>query len=89
MRVLQRAVEALGSERALAHELRVPLRDLASWLDGSERPTRDYFLAAVDLLIESSDISGLERLHSLEPGHVDPLDSLNAVGANRSKTLKP
>jgi hypothetical protein len=57
MRVLQRAVELLGSERALARALRVPMPELFGWLKGSERPTRAIFLAAVDVLIERGDPS--------------------------------
>jgi hypothetical protein len=59
MRVLQRAVEILGSERALARELRVPLPELFTWLKGAERPTRPMFLAAVDVLIEHGDSNSL------------------------------
>jgi hypothetical protein len=55
MRVLQRAAEVLGSERALARALRVPMADLFMWLKGSERPTRALFLAAVDILLERGD----------------------------------
>jgi hypothetical protein len=55
MRVLRRAAELLGSERALARELRVPLRELFAWLEGAERPARPAFLTAVDILIDQGD----------------------------------
>jgi hypothetical protein len=55
MRVLRRAADLLGGERALARELRVPSADVFLWLKGIERPTRAVFVAAVDLLIEHED----------------------------------
>jgi hypothetical protein len=62
MRVLQRGAELLGSERALARYLRVPMPDLFLWLKGAERPTRATFLAAVDLLMERGDTTALEGM---------------------------
>jgi hypothetical protein len=67
MRVLQRAAEILGSERALARELRVPMLELFMWLRGSERPTRPVFLAAVDILIEHDDVNSLGADASMPP----------------------
>jgi hypothetical protein len=55
MRLLRRVAELLGSERALAGELRVSLREVFAWLEGSERPARPIFLAAVDILIDRGD----------------------------------
>ena len=62
MRVLQRAVELLGSERALARRLRVPMPDLFAWLKGTDRPPRALFLDAVDLLIERGDLGALDSI---------------------------
>jgi hypothetical protein len=59
MRVLRRAADLLGGERALARELRVPSVDVLIWLEGTERPTRPVFIAAVDLLIEHGDVYAL------------------------------
>ena len=59
MRVLQRAVEILGSERALARRLRVPMPSLFAWIKGNDRPTRTVFLQAIDLLVEHGDTSSL------------------------------
>ncbi len=53
--VLHKAVEVLGSERALASALRITRHDLALFLSGAERPTRSIFLAACDILIERGD----------------------------------
>jgi len=55
MRVLQRAAELLGSERALARKLRVPMPALFSWLKGTDKPPRALFLEAVDVLIAHDD----------------------------------
>lgn len=75
MRILQRGVEILGSERALARHLHLSMPDLLAWLKGAEKPTRAMFLAAVDLLIEHNDKSGLGALHSLSPDRADSSDS--------------
>jgi hypothetical protein len=52
MRVLRRAADLVGGERALARELRTPVADVLAWLEGAARPARPVFLAAVDILIE-------------------------------------
>jgi hypothetical protein len=59
MRVLQRAAEVLGSERALARRLRVPMPSLFAWIKGNDRPTRTVFLEAIDILVEHGDTSSL------------------------------
>ncbi len=51
MRVLQRAAELAGSERALARRLHVPLADLCAWLSGVEQPPLGTFLDAVDVML--------------------------------------
>jgi len=52
MRVLQRAVQLLGSERAVARQLRVPMPELFIWMRGAEETPQVVFLRAVDLLID-------------------------------------
>jgi hypothetical protein len=79
MRVLGRCVKAMGSARAVAHALRVPMLDLQLWLQGTERPPRSYLLAAIDLLVERHDVGGLTELHSLVPGHIDPTRASGAT----------
>jgi hypothetical protein len=71
MRVLQRAVEKLGSERALARRLRVPMPDLFAWLKGSDRPPRVLFLEAVDILVECGDLPALDPAPAAERGDSD------------------
>ncbi len=66
VRVLRRAIELMGGERPLAKRLRVPMHDLQMWLDGTEKPTRALFLAAVDVLIEHDDTDTLAAVMPLE-----------------------
>ena len=74
MRVLQRGVDVLGSERALAAHLQVSQADLSAWVKGSQRPPSELLLAATDLLLGHGDTIGLGQLHSMAPGHDDALD---------------
>jgi hypothetical protein len=52
MRVFRRAAELLGSERALARHLWLTSLELAMILRGAEKPPREVFVEAVDLLLE-------------------------------------
>jgi hypothetical protein len=70
-RVVQRARELLGSDKALARELRVTVPDLLLLLSGVQRPTRRGFLAAVDILIAHNDIDGLSAMHSVSSERID------------------
>jgi hypothetical protein len=78
VRVLSRARELLGSDKALAHELRVTVPDLLLLLAGVQRPTRWVFLAAVDILIAHNDIDGLSAMHSVPSEHIDVPDCMSA-----------
>ena len=62
MRVLQRCVELLGNERALARQLRISLPDLFMLLKGDEKPTKQMFLEATDILMERGGVAGLDEL---------------------------
>ena len=86
MRVLERAVELLGSHAALAKHLHVSQHDLMLWLEGLERPTRAMFLSAIDVLLERSDTAGLASLHSLHSDHDDPLVFLSRSGRTSPDT---
>ena len=72
MRVLQRAVEILGSERALARRLRVPMPSLFAWIKGNDRPTRTVFLQAIDILIENGDTGSLTGAAVKPPAGAGP-----------------
>jgi hypothetical protein len=56
----------LGSERALARYLRVPMPDLFAWMrPGAEPPPMQIFLKAVDLLLDDygdEDAARAQRL---------------------------
>jgi hypothetical protein len=54
-RVLRRACDLLGGEKAVTKYLQVPSAELQAWLRGVEVPPRHVFLRAVDLLLERSD----------------------------------
>lgn len=47
---LQRAADLLGGKAQLRAHLRVSMRELGSWLDGSAAPPLDAFLKAVDVI---------------------------------------
>ena len=78
MRVLQRAAELLGSERALARQLRISMPDLFMLLKGDERPTKQIFLEATDILMERGGVAGLDEL--LPPDKRDGADATRHSG---------
>jgi hypothetical protein len=65
-RTLQKAAEILGSERALARYLRVPLPDLFVWMrPGAVSPPAAVFLKAVDVVLndyEAADESRAQKV---------------------------
>jgi len=62
-RTLQKAAEAAGSQKKLAHLLRVPLVDLEKWIAGKDEPPMAVFLKAVDLVLDDTTSPGVS-----EPG---------------------
>ena len=56
-RTLQRACEVLGGPEKLAQQLRLPASKLAPWLNGSEEPPLEVFLAAVDIVLLGAERS--------------------------------
>lgn len=54
-RVLQKAREIMGNDRALARELRLPMPELFAFLRGEDVPPKGVFLRAVDILLEQGD----------------------------------
>jgi hypothetical protein len=50
MRTMQRAVETLGGEKALAEILQVTREDVARWLSGAASPQDAAYLAALDIV---------------------------------------
>jgi DNA-binding transcriptional regulator YdaS (Cro superfamily) len=53
MRTMQRAVQALGGEQALADTLGVRREDVAQWLSGAASPQDAAYLAALDIVARS------------------------------------
>lgn len=51
-RTLQRALALAGSVQRLAEILRVPMEQLAGWLDGDEEVPMPVFFNVVDFLLE-------------------------------------
>ncbi len=84
MRVLQRAVEVLGNERALARRLRVPMPALFSWIKGTDTPTRAIFLEAIDILIENG-VASSQAGGAVKPPAVGRADEGMSIGKEDSR----
>ncbi len=50
IRTMQRAVQTLGGEQALAEALGVRREDVAQWLSGAAAPQDAAYLAALDIV---------------------------------------
>lgn len=50
IRTMQRAVQTLGGEQALAEILEVTREDVARWLSGTASPQDAAYLAALDIV---------------------------------------
>jgi DNA-binding transcriptional regulator YdaS (Cro superfamily) len=50
IRTMQRAMQTLGSEQALAEMLDVSPQDVAQWLSGAALPQDAAYLAALDIV---------------------------------------
>jgi hypothetical protein len=62
-RTLQKAAEAAGGQKKLAHLLRVPLAELEKWIADKDEPPMAIFLKAVDMVLDETTSSGAS-----EPG---------------------
>jgi hypothetical protein len=61
-RILQKAADRVGGQRALARYLKVPLRELYAWMrPGAEPPSLAVFLSAVDIVLEDLDLPDAQR----------------------------
>jgi len=56
---LSRAAELLGGEEQLARHLKVTPSHLALWIRGIETPPTEFFLKAVDVIMENENRRGL------------------------------
>ena len=65
-RILHKAAELVGGQRALARYLKVPLPDLYTWIrPGAEPPPTVVFLKAVDLVLNDLEMSEEQRAQKL------------------------
>jgi hypothetical protein len=51
-RTLHRALEIVGTVKALSRRLRVPESELKAWLAGFQTPPTPVFLEAVDIVVQ-------------------------------------
>ncbi|MGE5640089.1 MAG: hypothetical protein ACM30H_08340 [Clostridia bacterium] len=51
-RTLHKALEIVGSLKALSRRLRVPEAELKGWLTGFQAPPTPVFLEAVDIVVQ-------------------------------------
>lgn len=79
-RTLHRALEILGSERALARKLHVPRAELCAWLAGVDTPPTGVFLSAVDVVIEA--MGGSRRA---APAYELPFSSSSTITSTDSR----
>jgi hypothetical protein len=65
-RILQKAADLVGGQRALARYLRVPLPDIYAWMGpGAEPPPMTVFLKAVDLVLNDLDTPDAQRAQNV------------------------
>jgi len=76
-RTLQKAADLLGSRKKLARVLRVPAKDLDTWIADEAKPPLNVFLRVVDLIIDEAAPASL----SDEPEETPP--PRDAAGASR------
>jgi hypothetical protein len=53
-RTLQKAADLLGGRKKLARVLRVPAKELDTWIADEAKPPLNVFLRVVDLLIDET-----------------------------------
>ena len=56
-RTFQKASEISGGQKKLARQLRVPIKDLESWIADAATPPMAVFLKAVDLVLDDTRTS--------------------------------
>jgi hypothetical protein len=65
-RILSKAAELVGGERALARYLKVPQAEIYAWLrPGASPPPAALFLNAIDLVLNDLDIPDEQRAQSV------------------------
>ena len=65
-RILHKAADIVGGERALARYLKVPQEELYAWMrPGASPPPTAVFLNAVDVVLNDLDIPDQQRAQSV------------------------
>lgn len=65
-RILRKAADIVGGERALARYLKVPQAEIYAWMrPGASPPPAAVFLNAVDLVLNDLDISDEQRAQAV------------------------
>lgn len=65
-RILHKAADIVGGERALARYLKVPPAEVYAWMrPGASRPPTAVFLNAVDLVLNNLDMADEQRAQSV------------------------
>jgi hypothetical protein len=77
-RTLQKAADLLGGRKKLARVLRVPAKDLETWIADEAKPPLNVFLRAVDLILDE----GGSVPEAAEPD--EPPPPRDALGAPRT-----
>lgn len=67
-RTLQKAAELVGGRKKLARLLRVPAKDLDSWIADEAKPPLNVFLRVVDLILDETGAPP----EASEPGEPPP-----------------
>jgi hypothetical protein len=65
-RILRKAADIVGGERALARYLKVPQQELYAWMrPGAAPPPPAVFLNAIDLVLNDLDLPDQQRAQSV------------------------
>jgi hypothetical protein len=73
-RTLQKAADLLGGRKKLARVLRVPAKDLETWIADEAKPPLNVFLRVVDLILDEAG----SVPEAAEPDEPPPRDALGA-----------
>jgi hypothetical protein len=88
-RILHKAADLVGGQRALARYLKVSLPDIYAWMGpGAEPPPIGVFLKAVDLVLEDLDLPDAQRAQSVRVAAIHE-DRRRAAVLQRLQELVP
>jgi hypothetical protein len=88
-RILRKAADLVGGERALARYLKVPRAEIYAWMrPGASPPPTALFLDAVDLVLNDLDIPDEQRAQSVRVAVIHE-DQQRAAVMRRLNELLP